>query len=210
MLARKQVEVDGNTALDHKQIVTQFSRISVNGQLLQDNSPVYLMLHKPKGVVCATQDKRHTTVIDLIDHPMKDHLHIAGRLDFNSTGIVLLTNDGHWSRNLFSPTAHIQKYYRVTLAETITEETVRAFAEGIYFKYENITTRPATLTPEGARCATVALTEGRYHQIKRMFGVFQNEVLSLHRYQVGALTLDDLPEGKCRLLKQQSAGSNSE
>jgi 16S rRNA uridine-516 pseudouridylate synthase and related pseudouridylate synthases len=108
MLARKQVEVDGNTALDHKQIVTQFSRISVNGQLLQDNSPVYLMLHKPRGVVCATQDKRHTTVIDLIDHPMKDHLHIAGRLDFNSTGIVLLTNDGHWSRNLFSPTAHIQ------------------------------------------------------------------------------------------------------
>jgi 16S rRNA pseudouridine516 synthase len=115
--------------------------------------------------------------------------------------LVLLTNDGKWSRELTTPENKISKVYQVTLEDAVTEECIRAFAEGMYFDFEGITTRPASLQLLSERVAMVTLIEGRYHQIKRMFGRFQNKVLSLHRIAIGNLRLEpELQAGQSRAL----------
>ena len=200
LLAQKRIVLDGEPAHSIQQSVSKFTHVMLGDECLQDNQPVYIMLNKPKGVVSATKDARHTTVLDLIDHPQKDELHIAGRLDFNSTGLVLLTNDGAWSRRISLPETKLSKTYDVTLSKPVTEEYVTAFQQGIYFAYEDITTQPAQLEILGAYQARISLVEGKYHQVKRMFGYFQNEVLSLHRISVGDIHLDGLGEGECRVL----------
>ena len=198
--AQKRIIVDGQPAHSIQQQITQFTYVVLDGQCLQDNQPVYLLLNKPKGVVSATKDAKHTTVIDLIEHPQKSELHIAGRLDFNTTGVVLLTNDGAWSRKISLPETKLAKTYEVTLAKPLTAEYINVFREGIYFAYENITTQPADLEILTETTARLTLTEGKYHQVKRMFGYFQNEVLELHRAAVGPITLEGLLLGQSRLL----------
>ncbi len=190
MLAAGRITVDGSVARDISRVVDQFTHVSVDGQVLQANNPAYIMLNKPAGVVCATRDARHRTVIDLLHRKTAGSLHIAGRLDFNSTGLVLLTNDGRWSRHLASPAQGVRKVYRVTLENPLTPDYIEAFAGGMYLAYEGITTRPATLDILSAHEADVGLTEGRYHQVKRMFGQFRNRVLTLHRIAIGNLVLD--------------------
>jgi len=190
ILAQGRVQVDGCVATDSQQLVDEFSLITFDDQVLQANAPTYLMMNKPAGVVSATKDDQHKTIIDLLEREDRDTLHIVGRLDFNSTGLLLLTNDSRWSRQLMKPEEKVEKLYRVKLQKPLDQATVNAFAEGMYFKYEDITTRPAKLNIISDYVAEVSLTEGRYHQIKRMFGRFDNEVLELHRIAVGNLTLD--------------------
>ncbi|MDF1644043.1 MAG: pseudouridine synthase [Pseudomonadales bacterium] len=204
LLAQGRITVDGTVARDIQQIVHQFTLVSMDGAILQNNQPCYLMVNKPAGVVSATSDQQHKTIIDLIDRLNRDSLHIAGRLDFNSTGLLLLTNDGRWSRNLSLPESKVTKCYRVELENPVTDEYISAFAEGFYFEYEGITTQPAELNIISERVAEISLTEGRYHQIKRMFGRFQNKVLSLHRYAIGNLQLDpELSPGQYRELSSK-------
>jgi len=206
LLLAKRIRIDGEIATTMNQQITQFSVVCVDQDMIQNNLPVYIMLHKPKGVVSATKDDKHTTVIDLIDHERKHELHIAGRLDFNSSGLLLLTNDGNWSRRLSTPKTQVHKRYHVQLAKHITPEYVTKFEEGIYFAYEDITTRPAHLIITSDFTAQISLTEGRYHQIKRMFGYFQNEVLALHRFAIGNLPLDNnLMPGESRVLTVEEA-----
>jgi 16S rRNA pseudouridine516 synthase len=201
LLAQGRVEVDGNTATDINQIITRFSDVRCDGKITLVRTARYLMLNKPSGIVSATADDQHSTVIDLLEQPWKDQLHIVGRLDFNSTGLVLLTNDGRWSRRLSLPGSKLLKRYRVRVEKALTEDHVEAFQRGLYFKYEDITTRPAQLTILSEFEAEVGLVEGRYHQIKRMFGQFDNKVLSIHRFAVGWLTLDTaLAPGQSREL----------
>lgn len=190
LIAQGRVLVDGVPATGISQVIDNFSRIQLDQRILQARSAVYIMLHKPPGVVSATEDPRHRTVIDLLQRQDRDQLHIAGRLDYSSTGLLLLTNDGAWSRRLSSPENNIRKLYRVTLEKPVTEDYVPAFAEGMYFPYEGITTRPAQLRIIDDCTVEVALIEGRYHQIKRMFGRFRNRVVKLHRVAVGQLVLD--------------------
>jgi 16S rRNA pseudouridine516 synthase len=203
MLAQKQVQVDGQCCVDGQLLVNQFSRIEVANKLLPHQTPVYIMLNKPAGIVCATVDDEHETVLDLLPTELADipGLHIAGRLDRFSTGLVLLTNDGRWSRQLSSPDTKVAKHYRVTLQNPITEDYAPAFAEGMYFAYEDLTTQPVKLVQLAEKEVDLQLMEGRYHQIKRMFGRFRNPVISLHRYRIGDYLLpDDLPAGSYRLL----------
>jgi len=190
LLASRQFEVNGARALDCDQLIDAFSCIRCEGEVLQDKQAIYLMLHKPAGVVSATVDEHHRTVIDLIDHPDKHSLHIVGRLDLNSSGLVLLTNDSRWSRSLMEPGRDVAKVYQVTLGRVIEPECIEAFAAGMYFPYEDLTTRPAVLERVSDTEAIVTLVEGRYHQIKRMFGRFRNPVLALHRVSVGGIMLD--------------------
>jgi 16S rRNA pseudouridine516 synthase len=196
MLAQGRVTVDGVVADDVGRVIGKFHQVFLDGAPLQQaNTPRYLMLNKPAGVVCATRDAHHHTAIDLLNQPWRDELHIVGRLDFNSTGLVLLTNDGQWSRRLSLPTSQLVKRYRVTTEHSITSDYVEAFRRGMFFRYEGITTRPAQLRILADRSAEVDLVEGRYHQIKRMFGHFGNKVLSIHRYAVGAYELGNLGLG---------------
>lgn len=195
MLAQKRVYVDGKVATDIAQIVDCFSHIVIDDSVVQNNPPVYIMLHKPVGVVCATKDKKHKTVIDLLKGSFPDevtsNLHIVGRLDLNTSGLVLLTNDSRWSEKLTLPENKVSKHYQVRLENPLTEEYISAFAKGMYFDFEKITTKPAILNIISSHQAEVVLTEGRYHQIKRMFGRFRNPVVGLHRFAIGKLTLDE-------------------
>ncbi|PCM44016.1 pseudouridine synthase [Marinobacter sp. ANT_B65] len=200
LLAQKRIFLDGRAAHSIQQKVTEFTHVVLDGRCLRDNRPVYLMLNKPRGFVSATKDTRHSTVMDLVHHPQKHELHIVGRLDLNTTGLVLLTNDGAWSRKVSLPETKLEKTYEVTLSRPLTDEYIRVFREGIYFAYEDITTRPAHLEILSDYTARLSLVEGKYHQVKRMFGFFQNEVLALHRVSVGHISLEGLDEGHCRQL----------
>jgi 16S rRNA pseudouridine516 synthase len=211
LVAQKRILVDGQVADSIQQGVTQFTQVVLDGQCLKGNQPAYIMLNKPAGVVCATKDPRHTTVLDLIEHPQKHELHIAGRLDFNTTGLVLLTNDGAWSRHISLPESKLEKTYEVTLSKPLNEKYLDVFREGIYFDYENITTRAARLEILSEYTARLSLIEGKYHQVKRMFGYFQNQVLALHRVSVGPISLNGLEAGKSRLLAvERMAGTRHE
>jgi 16S rRNA pseudouridine516 synthase len=198
LLAQGRVEIDGERASDVGHIISAFSHVSVDGKISQNRVRRYLMLNKPAGVVSATVDTQHTTVIDLLTEDYRAELHIVGRLDFNSTGLVLLTNDGRWSQSISQPAKKLLKRYRVTVENPLTPEHVSEFQRGMYFAYEGITTLPAQLTILSDYSAEVGLVEGRYHQLKRMFGRFNNKVLSIHRIAVGPLHLDE------RLLAGQS------
>ena len=208
MLAQGRILVDGDVARDIQQAVNKFSQVSCDGESLQANKASYIMMNKPVGVLSSTKDAHHKTVIDLLGCSERHQLHLAGRLDFNSTGLLLLTNDGHWSRRLSSPENAVEKIYRVSLEKPLNETYIYAFAQGMYFQYENITTRPVRLKIISDRLAEVTLAEGRYHQIKRMFGRFQNKVLQLHRQSVGNIQLDpNLLPGQYRKLSAQEAPS---
>lgn len=201
LLAQGRITVDHRAATGIQQFVDEYTHVKLDDQVLQDKVPSYLQLHKPKGVVSATTDRLHPTVIDLLPDPRADNLHIVGRLDFNSTGLVLITNDGRWSRMISDPSRRIEKRYRVVLDKPATPDVVTAFSQGIHFGFEGITTRPALLSVLAPTVVEVTLTEGRYHQIKRMFGRFNIRVIALHRISVGALVLDNtLLPGQSRYL----------
>lgn len=196
VLARGRVSVDGVVATDINQVIDIFSHVTLDDKTLQKNQRRYVMLNKPMGVVSATTDKKNKTVIDLLDFDYKEQLHIVGRLDFNSTGLLLLSNDGAWSRDLTSPVGKVAKRYTVGLENPILdsekETYIEAFQNGMYFEFEDITTLPAGLNILDSHTAEVTLIEGRYHQIKRMFGRFNNKVVTLHRDSIGGLELDEL------------------
>ncbi|WP_185235943.1 pseudouridine synthase [Teredinibacter franksiae] len=205
LIAQKRILLDGCVAHSIHQKVTEFTHVVLDGNCLKDNNPVYIMLNKPQGVVSATKDPKHSTVLDLIQHPQRGELHIVGRLDFNTTGLVLLTNDGTWSRKISLPETKLAKTYEVTLAKPLSNEYIAVFRKGIYFSYENNTTRPACLEILSPYTARLTLIEGKYHQVKRMFGFFQNEVLALHRVSVGQFSLGELELGHSKLLSTAEA-----
>ena len=208
LLARNLVAVDDVIAHDRAQRINRFSRIVVDGQILQANRPRYFMLNKPDGVVSATVDAQHTTVLDLLNTADKSELHIAGRLDLHSTGLILLTNDSRWSEALAHPDNKVAKLYRVTLANPLDEAYIGAFAKGMHFPFEDIVTQPAKLEIVSTYQAKVWLKEGKYHQIKRMFGRFRNPVLSLHRVSIGEIRLDpELAPGEARELTTEEIRS---
>lgn len=193
LLAEKRVRLDGKIVSDPHAEVREFSRVEVDNEVLQVGKPVrHFMLHKPPGCVSATRDPQHPTVLDLIHEPDKDELHIAGRLDFNTTGLMLITNDGSWSRRLTQPQTKLPKVYWVETEQAIAPECALKFAEGMYFAFEDLTTLPADLLVLSPTSARLSIVEGRYHQVKRMFGHFNNKVLRLHREKMGPLVLDPL------------------
>lgn len=208
LLAQGRITVDGRVALAREEIVDGFAQVSVDGLPIQAQQPVYLMLHKPCGVLSATRDARHPVVTSLIDHPAVGALHIAGRLDLHASGLLLLSNDGRWSRRISDPVHGVRKQYLVTLRDALHEDYIAAFAEGMHFPFEDIVTRPAQLEILDTRLARVTLQEGRYHQLKRMFGRFRNPVLGIHRIAIGAVALDTrLAPGQWRALTAQEIES---
>ncbi|WP_341304936.1 16S rRNA pseudouridine(516) synthase [Pseudomonas sp. TMP25] len=209
LLASGHVQVDGVVVCEGLYNVSQFSRIEVDNQLLQAGKPArYFMLHKPIGVVSATEHDEHRTVLDLLDEPDKADLHLAGRLDLNTSGLLLLTNDGQWSRRLTEPRSRLGKVYRVTTEQPISAEYIEVFAQGLYFAYEGLTTLPAELVILDSHSALLTLHEGRYHQVKRMFGHFQNKVIDLHRLSMGSIELDpQLAPGQYRALNPAEIAS---
>jgi len=204
-IAAKRVRVDGVVVTDGHHPVDRFTLVELDDAVLQaPERALYLMLHKPVGILSATKDDQHPTVIDLIDDPDKHTLHIAGRLDRSTSGLVLLTNDGRWSKRLMAAEEKVPKVYLAETLDPIAQDAVAAFASGFYFHTEDITTLPAELIILGERQARLTLHEGRYHQVKRMFHRVGNRVVNLHRESIGALVLPaDLPPGAWRALRPE-------
>jgi len=204
-IAARRVRVDGVCVTDGHHPVDRFSLVELDDAVVQASErALYLMLHKPVGILSATKDDQHPTVIDLIDNPDKHTLHIAGRLDRSTSGLVLLTNDGRWSKRLMTAEEKVPKVYLVETLDPIAPDAVEAFAHGFYFHTEDITTLPAELVLLGANQARLTLHEGRYHQVKRMFHRVGNRVVSLHRESIGTLALPaNLPPGAWRALTPQ-------
>lgn len=174
--------------------------VSVNGEDLRYQQYVYIMLNKPEGVVCATGDRWHDTVLDLLEGNFAEHeLFPVGRLDRDTTGLLLLTDDGALAHELLSPKKHVDKTYWAQLDAAADDADVATFAAG--FPLEDFTTKPAKLLPLEGGAAEVVLTEGKFHQVKRMFEARGKHVLALRRTAMGPLTLDpDLTPGDWREL----------
>ena len=200
LIARGRVTVDGRVEKRPERKVTGEEQITVAGEPLRVQRTLTLMLHKPQGYVSAARDARDKTVLELVPPEYRrKELFPAGRLDKDTTGLMILTDDGALAHEILAPKKHVPKQYRVTIDVPMTEEMVRRFAEGIRLK--DGVCRPAELTLEGECTGTVTLREGRYHQIKRMFGCCGATVTALHRLSMGALRLDDaLAAGECRPL----------
>lgn len=209
LLAAGRVRVNGCVVRDGRTEVDRFMSVSVDEVELKGSSAAhYLMLHKPSGYLSATADPQHPTVMELLPEPLRPLLHIAGRLDRSSTGLLILTNDGLWSRRLTQPTSGIAKDYRVRTCYPIAPDTAERFARGIYFAFEGITTAPAQLQWLAPCEVRLTIHEGRYHQIKRMFHAVGNRVLSLHRERMGAISLEpDLAPGASRPLSPTEIAS---
>ena len=178
--------------------------VAVQGKELSLSMHIYLMLNKPKGVVSASEDKKLPTVVDLVPKDLwRKGLFPAGRLDKDTTGFGLITDDGEFAHDILSPKKHISKTYHALVNGTITDEMVEGFAKGVTIGEDF--TLPASLkkisSEEQGDWGEVILKEGMYHQIKRMFGAYGLKVLELKRVQMGKLPLDpNLEEGKCREL----------
>lgn len=190
------VTVNGSVEYDQGRKVKADDVILVNGATVSEEGEVYLALYKPAGVLCATEDDEDETVLDLVDGFTHKELHMAGRLDKDTTGLVLLTSDGQWSHRVTSPKFCCKKVYVLRTADPIPESVVEEFAKGIMLREELKATRPAHLELIGECEARLTITEGKYHQVKRMFGAVGNKVIELHRESVGRVTLRDLEPGE--------------
>lgn len=181
--------------------------IEVRGEELKYREFIYLMLNKPKGYISATEDDYHRTVIELLD---EEHLHFGtypvGRLDIDTTGLLILTNDGDLTHKLISPKSGIIKKYLANIDGRVTEKEIEIFEKGIYLAEEDYTTLPAKLEilSRGQMSTVhVYIQEGKYHQVKRMFESVGMKVLELKRLSMGEIELDtDLEEGEYRELNQ--------
>lgn len=205
LIQRGAVTVDGQPIRDLAFKVGGDQSVLLAGKPVALRAPVYLMLHKPEGVICATEDDEHQTVIDLLPSELRTGVHPAGRLDRDTTGLVLLTDDGQWSHRVTSPKRLCSKHYRVELADPLSAEEGESareqFRQGIMLRGETKLTLPAELSIDSSTQMRIQVTEGRYHQVKRMFAALGNRVVRLHREQIGALRLDtDLEPGQFRPL----------
>lgn len=196
-----EVVVEGKAVTDAQHDVPATAQVTLAGRQLRAATLRYFMLHKPDGYVCATKDRQHQTVLDLLDEDNREALHIAGRLDVDTTGLVLLTDDGQWSHRITTPRAECDKTYWLQTAEPIPADTVDKFARGLFLHSEKERLKPAQLQIIDEHTARLTISEGKYHQVKRMFGAIGNAVTSLHRERIGALELDGaLAPGEYRAL----------
>lgn len=208
LIAGGRVFVDGRAERNPVASVARFMTIRLDDRVLQQEAAHYLMLHKPVGYLSATCDPQHPTVLDLVTPTLRPLLHIGGRLDRSTSGLIILTNDGVWSRRLTEPGKKVPKIYHVHTEHPITPDTHARFAEGIYLGYEDLTTSPAQLEQIGDREARLTIYEGRYHQVKRMFTAVGNRVTSLHRESMGEIRLDEtLAPGQSRPLLDREIAS---
>jgi len=172
--------------------------IKIDNQILNIKKYIYLMLNKPKGYVSATTDKLMPTVLDLLPQEyLHRNLFPAGRLDKDTTGLMLITDDGEFAHNMLAPKKHISKAYNVTIDIPMTDEMVSGFFKGVNLNDGEC--KSAILKITGKNTGVVTLTEGRYHQIKRMFGCYKAKVIELERIALGNFYLpSDLKQGEYR------------
>lgn len=203
--------VNDAVVLDPAHAVQVHDQVTLDGEPVRPPLPRYLMLHKPAGYICATTDGNHPTVLDLLD-PADRHgaWQVAGRLDLDTTGLVLLTDDGAWNHRVTSPARACAKTYRVHLHAPLADSAVQQLEAGLLLRGEKKPTRPASVSWIDERRDVLHLTlqEGKYHQVKRMLAAVGNHVTALHRERIGPLLLDPaLAPGDYRALTPAEVAS---
>lgn len=205
------VTVNGQTVKNAAMQVTAEDEVSMDGVSVEYEEYVYYMLNKPAGVISATEDARERTVLDLISERQRKGLFPVGRLDRDTEGLLLITNDGGLAHRLLSPRHHVDKVYYARLDGPVGEAEKALFAQGLKVD-ETLTALPAELEIlEPATEVRVTIREGKFHQVKRMFEAVGREVLYLKRLSMGPLALDEsLPQGAYRRLtaEEESAIMN--
>ncbi|HJO94816.1 MAG TPA: pseudouridine synthase [Victivallales bacterium] len=202
----------GKVAVNDKVITNEATQvhenntITLNKQRLQASSYRYILMHKPFGTVCSNIDESYPSIFNYINIDKASELHIAGRLDIDTTGLLLITDDGRWSFNIIQPDRECKKVYRVGLRDIIADDTALKFKNGIQLQGENKLTLPAELTVIKPEEVLLTITEGRHHQVKRMFAAVGNKVVSLHREKIGKICLD-IEVGKWRYLTEDEIKS---
>ena len=203
-IKRKEVSVNGEVITSHNFQLAQQDEVLHQGTPLVFLGKRYYMLNKPVGYVCANSDELHKTVFDLLDEPNMSDFHVAGRLDIDTTGLVIITNDGDWSHKITSPKSNKFKTYLVETQEPITDEALEQLRTGVMLHNEKELTRPAIAERLANYGLRLSISEGKYHQVKRMLYAVDNKVVELHREQIAGITLDEnLASGEYRLLTAQ-------
>ncbi|WLS80214.1 16S rRNA pseudouridine(516) synthase RsuA [Erwinia pyri] len=208
-LRARKVTVDGEVVREGAFKLKPDNQVEYDGNPLHlQFGPRYFMLNKPQGYVCSTEDPDHPTVLFFLEEPTAYKLHAAGRLDIDTTGLVLMTDDGQWSHRITSPRHHCEKTYLVTLESPVAEDTAEKFTAGVQLHNEKDLTKPATLEVISENQVRLTISEGRYHQVKRMFAAVGNHVVALHRERIGTIVLDEEMEpGEYRALTAEEIAS---
>lgn len=197
------VTINSTTATNPSIKVKKDEIVSLDGSPILAFQHRYFMLNKPSGVVSVTKDHEHPTAISLIYEHRNEELQIAGRLDIDTTGLLLITDDGKWNHRVTSPKFKCNKLYRVTLANAIENDYEEKLATGVLLVGEKRRCKPAKMDKVDSHSVTLSISEGKYHQVKRMFSALGNHVVKLHRYQIGDIILDNkLGEGSYRSLTE--------
>ncbi len=184
------VVADGVVVRDVSYHADDSADIRYDGAPLLPPARCYLMLHKPAGLVSATRDASQPTVLSCLPAALAARVHLVGRLDKDTTGLLLLTDDGAWSHAISAPRAHCAKAYVARLAAPLVADAEQRLAHGLLLRGETRPTRPATLVRLADDRVRIVVSEGRYHQVRRMFAALGNRVTALHREAIGALALD--------------------
>lgn len=208
LLKQGDVRVDDAVEKKAGAVVSVAQQVTWQGKILEPIGVRYIMLNKPAGFVCSHEEEHHPSALSLLTKENRAHLHFAGRLDVDTTGLVLITDDGQWSHRITSPKRECNKTYLVWLADPILDHYVQQLHQGIALRGEPQLIRPAVMEQLGETHLRLTIQEGKYHQVKRMFAALGNKVIQLHREQIGAILLDaTLPEGHYRYLTDQEIAS---
>ena len=196
------VTVSGNIIRSSDFKVSENDEIFLEGKKISGNAHIYIVLNKPKGYVSATEDPEQKTVIELVPPELfRNGIFPSGRLDKDTTGLMIITDDGDFAHRILAPRKHVPKKYAVTIDLPVTEEMAEGFENGI--ELSDGICKSAKLFKTGEYTCEVTLSEGRYHQIKRMFGCFGAKVTELHRLSMGGFSLpENLLPGECRELTE--------
>jgi len=204
LIRQGRVSVAGSSIADVGHVLVVADGVLLDGRPIGLPQAAYLMMNKPVGLVSARRDDRQATVLSLLPAPLAGRVHIVGRLDKQTSGLLLLSDDGAWSHCVSSPRHACPKTYLVELAEALQPDAECRLAAGILLRGEHSASRPASLQRLSPDRVRITVTEGRYHLVRRLFAALGNRVTRLHREMVGGLCLDaDLAPGQWRMLSDQ-------
>lgn len=198
--------VNGEVAINESSQVHESNTVTLDGEELKAREFRYLLMHKREGTICSNVDEGYPSLFNSLEIDRVSELHVAGRLDVDTTGLVLITDDGRWTYDIITPSKNCQKVYRAGLSRDLAEGLVEKFKHGLQLQGEDQLTRPAELQVLGPKEARLTITEGKFHQVKRMFTAVGNRVTSLHREKIGEITLD-VPLGDWRYLTDVEVNS---
>jgi 16S rRNA pseudouridine516 synthase len=201
-ISQHQVLVNQQIATDAAVQVHENNHIELLGKRLLARPSQYFMIHKPAGCICSNKDEAYPSVFNAVGLRHSEQLHVAGRLDADTTGLVLATDDGRWSFSITRPEQHCPKIYRVSLAKPISDKAIEQLERGILLQGEAKATLPAVVKALSPTDVELSISEGKFHQVKRMFAATGNRVKALHRQQIANIVLDIAP-GEWRVLSQQ-------